>query len=144
MGFSEVFDAAATATLGYSKNGQLEFLSEADIQAMIFHHAVTFAEKASLPLKIHAELSKVGAEPDLVLGHDEVFVEIKLSKSNSGGYKTALRNWHKDIEKLRQYRKSFPSARCVFLAVDDGPYLSNPSSTNFFDPSRENLKGDWK
>jgi hypothetical protein len=145
VGFSKVLEDAVTATLDYSKNNRFEFLSEKDIQSLVFHHAITLAQQKGLPLKVHAEPTKVGSKPDLVLGDDEVFVEIKFSKKeNTGGYTEALKKWHEDISKLRQYKKAFPTARCLFLGIDEGPYLSNPSSGNFFNPSEENLKGEWK
>jgi hypothetical protein len=145
VGFSKVFDAAVEAALDSSKKGRFEFLSEKDIQALVFHYAIIFAGQEGLQLKVHAEPTKNTARSDLVLGDDEIFVEIKFSKEGrSGGFTQALKNWHDDIDKLRQYKTTFPTARCVFLAVDEGPYLSNPSSDNFFNPAKENLKGEWR
>ena len=143
MNFSELFDRAANLTLAQIGSGEFILQSEKDIQALVFHQAIVLAQESGLPLDIHAEPARMGKEPDLVLGEDEVFVETKLSKAGSGGYSTALGAWHSDIDKLRKYKSKWPTARCIFLAVDEAGYHSSPSSLNFFDPTSEGLRGIW-
>jgi hypothetical protein len=144
MEFCQVFERALAAALDDSRNGRFTFSSERDIQALIFHHAIVLAEQRGLPLKIHAEPPKCESKPDLVLGDDEVFVEIKLSKPGSGAYTDSREKWRQDISKLRRYKEASPSALCVFLAIDEAGYHSRPSSKNFFGPTREGLKGEWR
>ena len=143
MTFSELFDDAAATALEDVKSGRFDLQSEKDIQAIIFHHAARKAQDLGLPLNLHAEPTKVERRPDLVFGEQEVFVECKLSKGSIGGYTDAIKKWREDIEKLRRYKSQWPMARCVFVAVDEVGYHSNPSSKNYFDPAAEQLTGKW-
>ncbi|MFQ5871410.1 MAG: hypothetical protein ACE5IJ_08260 [Thermoplasmata archaeon] len=143
MDFSELFDKAVTAFLEMVRDGGFNLHSEKDIQALIFHYALTLTESNSLPQKLHAEPTKAGMRPDLVLGDDEVFLEVKLSKAHSGGYTQAVRSWVADVKKLQRYRSLWPESRCVFLGIDEAGHHSSPSSDNYFDPVAAGLRGRW-
>lgn len=144
MSFSKVFDDATATALEDVRRGRFDLQSEKDIQALVFHYAILLAEKLGLPLKLHAEPTRAEQKPDLVFGDNEVIVELKLSKAATGGYTEAVKKWRGDVEKLRKYKSHWPTARCIFLAVDEANYHSAPSSANYFNPSAENLRGGWK
>jgi len=144
MTYSEIFDIAVSAAFERIRQGKFELQSEKDIQALIFHEALVLTEGQGLPPKVHAEPTRADLKPDLVLGGEEVFVEIKLSKVVTGGYTEATRKWGEDVEKLKKYRSQWPSGRCVFLAVDEAGYHSRSSSKNFFDPCGQGLRGNWQ
>ena len=143
MTFGELLDKAVSLFLGQTRNKEFKLESEKDIQALVFHHAVVLAQQVGLPLKIHAEPTRIDRKPDLVLGEDEAFVEIKLSKSGTGGYTQALVKWREDIDKLRAYKANWLNARCIFFAVDESGYHSSPNSKSFFDPQVLSLRGTW-
>jgi hypothetical protein len=143
MSFSAIFDKALASALDGIRGGKFELQSEKDIQALVFHEALVLIENTDLPPKVHAEPTRAGLKPDLVFGDDEVFVEIKLSRIGTGGYTEAIRKWGEDITKLRKYKSQWPSARCVFVAVDEAGYHSNSSSKNFFNVPGHGLRGNW-
>jgi len=97
-----------------------------------------------LQWQIHVQPRRYGSEPDLVLGGDEIFVEIKFSKRGTGGYTEALEKWKETINKLKKYKKNKPSSSCLFLAIDESNYLSQPDSQNYFNPTQNGLSGRWK
>jgi len=96
---------------------------------------------------VHTEYRfKKGGQADLVFGPvelPEVIVELKLSKAGSGGYTKAVEKWQADIAKLNKYKTMYPNARCILLGIDQGDYLSSPSSQNYFDPSEVGLRVNW-
>ena len=91
-----------------------DFQSEKDIQAWIFHEAVLLVKRERLSPKLHAEPTRQGARPGLVFGEDEVFVEIKLSEADVGGYTQAREKWYEDIVK-RGSIESTIRPRAVFF-----------------------------
>jgi hypothetical protein len=143
MNFSEIFDKALSSALETIRQGRFQLQSEKDIQALVSHKAFVLLENRGLSPKVHAEPTRAGLKPDLVFGDDEVFVEIKLSRPGTGGYTEATAKWGEDVGKLRKYKSKWPSARCVFVAVDEGGYHSRSSSKNFFNPAGHGLHGTW-
>jgi hypothetical protein len=143
MNFSELFNSATAAAFEDLGKGQFVIESKMDIQALVFHHAVTLAKSQGLPLKVHVEPTKLTLKPDLVFGDDEVFVQVKFVKAGSGAYRETLHKWKGEVWKLRRYKSNWPEARCVLLAVDEAGYHSLPGPADFFDPATEKLKGAW-
>jgi hypothetical protein len=139
-----MFASATGKALKDIKLGRFFPESERDLQALVFHHAVSLLDPSPAPLKIHAEPERFGSHPDLVVGDNELFVEMKLGKRGTGGYTNALKTWLSDLGKLRNYRASVPAAHCLFLAVDRSNYFSNVASGNFFNPADHGLAGEWK
>ena len=144
MDFSNLFNDALSAALKDINSGRFALQSEKDLQSIIFHHALLLVDESVHQIGIHAEPTKAGLRPDLVFGQDEVFVEIKLSKSGIGGYTQALESWKSDVKKLKAYKEKWPDARCVFLAIDESGYHSDPLKQNFFDPVVNQLQGNWQ
>lgn len=143
MDFSKIFDDAIKAMVNNIINRRFIPQSEADIQAIIFHLAILLMPDSTKCIEIHVEPTMIGLKPDLVLGQMEVFAEIKFTKTADSN---ALRDYRKDIDKLQQYKKEWPDARCVFLAIDETGRLSGGKrgrSVNFFDPSAHELRGQW-
>lgn len=112
-----------------------------DLQSLLFHHALILMQNRSLPWQIHAEPKRYGSYPDLVLGKDEVFVEIKFSKPSNGGYTQALEGYKGDVDKLKKYKNNRPFSSCLFLAIDESNYFFQPNSQNYFNPAQNGLSG---
>lgn len=143
MNFSDLFDTATKAAFEQMRKGRFVFESNMDIQALVFHHAAALVEDHGLPLKVHVGPTKLKLKPDLVFGDEEVFVEVKLVKADSGRSKGALHELKGDVWKLRRYKSHWPQARCVLLAVDEAGSHSLSGAADFFDPITEKLKGAW-
>ena len=143
MDFSKLFDKAVSSFLDLMRRRAFELQSEKDIQALIFHYTITISWKCGVQPMVHAEPTRARLRPDLVLGDNEVFMECKLSKADSGGYSEAIKSWRADVKKLRKYHIRWPESRCVMLGIDEAGYHSSPSSENYFDPRKVGLKGTW-
>jgi len=144
MNWWQIFLAAVNAMLQDISSGRFILESEKDIQSTIFYHVVLSLANPPTPVQVHAEPTKAGLKPDLVLGADDVFVEIKLSKANNGGYSQAIASWNSDINKLKTYKNNWQNAICVFIGIDEAGYHSNPTSKNYFNPATHQLQGQWQ
>jgi hypothetical protein len=149
-GFGSVLEAAIAAVRDDILNGRFEVESERDLQAMIYYHARLTASQRGLPdNQVHAEPQKVAkgisyVYPDLVLGNDEVFVELKFIRSGASGAQMKLKGWKEDAGKLHDYKQRWPNARCIFFAVDEAHHHSNPAHKDYFDPQAHGLQGAWQ
>jgi len=82
MSYNELFLKAWENVLKEYEGGKIKFLSESDLRAHLFSECLKLmsSEGAETPYKIHAEKSILSPhkKTDLVLGDDEVAIEIKL------------------------------------------------------------------
>lgn len=142
--YLSIFSRAAGNALKDIKIGRFTPEGERDLQALVFHHVVALLDASPATLYVHADPARFGDYPDLVLGDDALFIELKMGKRATGGYTHALKEWSNDIQRLRKYKSKVPRARCVFLGLDQSNYLSNAASINFFDPGKNGLLGAWQ
>ena len=83
MDYNQLFIDALRNVLDEYKNGKILFLTEADLKSHLFGECVELMKKADLkqvPLPVHAEIGvfKKRKKVDLVLGNNDVVIELKL------------------------------------------------------------------
>lgn len=149
-GFWNVLEVAIAAVRDDILDGRFEAESERDLQAMIYYHARRAAAQRGLPdNRVHADPPRVVrgvgyVYPDLVLGDNEAFLEIKFIRGGASGEQMKLKGWKDDAGKLGEYKRVWPSARCIFFAIDEAHHHSNPTHKDYFDPVKHGLQGDWR
>jgi hypothetical protein len=117
--------AAWDNLLGSLEGSHLTLVSEGDLQANLFHNIKILSEQLPNPFEIHAE----DEWADLTIGRQRVHVELKFSKSGSGGYKTQRREIVADLEKL-----AHPGASVAYLGIiSQVPYWFDRHSAQFID-----------
>jgi hypothetical protein len=120
MTYNELFLKAWEGILKEYEAGKIKFLSERDLQSHLFSECLKLmsGEGAETPYKIHAEKSIMSPhkKTDLVLGDDEVVIEIKLEPDYPGMPTskkpvTFIRksegsgSVEDDVEKLSEYKR---------------------------------------
>ena len=136
-------DVMTNVLAAYSK-GKIKILSEADLQSHLFGECCKLIQERNfpLPLKLFAEKSVFSKHRkiDLVLGDDEVLIELKTetdypgvskpvvfsTKRESGGYGSV----EEDLEKIEEYARKGKHAH--FLMIDE-----NSRHT-------KKIHGDWR
>ena len=110
--FNQVLDRAWDRTLKAMENGSVEFHTEGDLRAYLYHECARQLEEHgySSPLPLHAESTIGRSKADLTLGADrEVVVELKYEPytSENGSLfvfeREGSHNIEKDVKKLRTY-----------------------------------------
>jgi hypothetical protein len=90
MDHDKVFEDALSNVLKDYSDNKIQFLSESDLQAHLFYERRKLMEERDFPrpLKLHFEKSVFSkhAKVDLVLGDDEVLVELKLARARGAGW----------------------------------------------------------
>jgi len=148
--FSGVIDEALDATIDDISRGRFAPESEHDLQAMVYLHSRRLAAlKGLADNRIHAEPPRTARgvkteHPDLVLGDNEVFLQLKFIRSGATGEQMKVRHWVDDIESLKGFKAKWSSSRCIFFAIDEVHNHSNPRSKNYFEPSGNGLRGEWR
>jgi hypothetical protein len=144
--YYNIFQIALSKTINDYLTGLFIFESQRDLQSLIFHYVIEMLKenKLQVPLQIHVEATRYNFIPDLILGLDDIFVEIEFSKrTTAGAFTQALQNWIRDVEKLKKYKSRKPSSRCFFLAIDESSYHyhARPNLKNSFYPAQYGLTG---
>lgn len=129
---NEIFLRPWKNVLERYRDGKIRFISEADLQCHLFSECLRLMEieKFETPYKIHVNKSLFTPrrKTDLVLGHDEVAIEIKLEPDYPGVSKpVAFREEvEKDITKLDEsLRQGVKHAHFVMID-EDGFHKRNP------------------
>ena len=130
MDYDKLFeDALSDALKDYSVN-KIQFFSERDLQAHLFCECRRLMEEQHFPfpLKLHAEKTVFSkhAKVDLVLGDDEVLVELKLEPDYPGVSKPVVfstkrdgsRSIESDLEKIDEYSHKSKAAHFVMIDED--------------------------
>lgn len=129
--YQSLFLDAITNVLRAYSEGKIKILSEADLQSHLFSECCKLMTERSFPypLKVFAEKGVIDKRKkvDLVLGNDEVLIELKAepnypgvskpvvfsTKRESGGYGSV----EEDLEKIKEYAKRGKHAH--FLMIDE-------------------------
>lgn len=129
--YQRLFIDAVTNVLAAYAEGKIEILSEADLQSHLFAECCKLVQERNFPypLKLFAEKGVFSKHKkvDLVLGDDEVLIELKMepdypgvskpvvfsTKRESGGYGSV----EEDLEKIEEYAKKGKHAH--FLMIDE-------------------------
>jgi len=139
MNYNEIFIESWNSVLKRYKEGNVRFLSEADLRCHIFSECLKLLirEKMEIPYKIHAEKSILSPrqKADLVLGADEVIVEIKFEPNYPGVSKPVVfrEDVEKDIAKMEEYLKRGAQHAHFVMIDEDGQHARNPR-----------IKEEWK
>lgn len=132
MDYNKVFMRSWNTVLKQYQEGKIRFLSEADLQSHLFSESLKlFAnEQFEIPYKIHAEKSILSPhqKTDLVLGDNEVAVEIKLEADYPGVNKPVVfrEDVEKDIVRLDEYLKKGMKDAHFVMIDEDGQHARNP------------------
>jgi len=132
MDYDKLFeDALLHALYDYSEN-KIRFFSERDLQSHLFFECRKLMEEQhfSYPLKLYAEKTAFSkhAKVDLVLGDDEVLVELKLEADYPGVSKPVVfttkteaagsGSIESDLEKIEEYSRNGKCAHFVMIDED--------------------------
>ena len=123
-------DALSNVLKDYSDD-RIQFSSERDLQAHLFYECRKLMEERDFPrpLKLYVEKSVFSkhAKVDLVLGNDEVLVELKLEPDYPGVSKPVVFSTKReaagsgsiesDLDKIEEYSRKGKSAH--FLMIDE-------------------------
>ena len=132
LNHNEIFLRAWKNVLEGYRNGKIRFISEADLQSHLFSECLRLmeTEKFETPYKIHANKSLFTPrrKTDLVLGHDEVAIEIKLEPDYPGVSKPVVfrEEVEKDIAKLDEYLRQRVKHAHFVMIDEDGNHMRNP------------------
>lgn len=136
-------DAIANVLAAYSE-GKIKILSEADLKSHLFSECckLMVERNFSYPLKLHAEKGVINKRQkvDLVLGDDEILIELKVepdypgvskpvvfsTRRESGGYGSV----EEDLEKIKEYARRGKHAY-FFMIDEDGRHTRK-------------IPGEWK
>jgi hypothetical protein len=129
MDYDRLFEDALSSVLKDYSDNKIQFFSERDLQAHLFYECRRLMEERDFPrpLKLYVEKSVFSkhAKVDLVLGNDEVLVELKLEPDYPGVSKPVVFSTKKDgsgsiesdLEKIEEYSRKGKSAH--FLMIDE-------------------------
>jgi hypothetical protein len=132
MDYNKLFEDALSNILKDYSESKLRFFSERDLQGHLFYECRRLMEEqdASFPLKIFAEKAVFSkhAKVDLVLGDNEVLVELKLEPDYLGVNKPVVFTTKKeaagsgsvesDLEKVDDYARRGRFAHFVMIDED--------------------------
>jgi len=130
MDYDKLFDDALDNVLKTYSKAKIRFYSERDLQGHLFFECRRLMEEREfpIPLKLYAEksvFSKHG-KVDLVLGDDEVLVELKLEPDYPGVSKPVVFSTNRegsgsvesDLEKIAGYAGKGKCAHFVMIDED--------------------------
>jgi hypothetical protein len=129
--YQKLFLDAMTNVLTDYQNGKIKILSEADLQSHLFFECRKLMEQRnfSCPLKLLAErgIFSRHTKVDLVLGDDEVLIELKVEPDYPGVSKPVVFSTkaeaagsgsvENDLEKVEEYARKGKHAH--FLMIDE-------------------------
>lgn len=131
--YQRLFLDAITNVLTAYAEGKIKILSEADLQSHLFSECCKLMKERNFPypLKLFAEKSVINKRKkvDLVLGDDEILIELKVepdypgvskpvvfsTKRESGDYGSV----EEDLEKIKEYATRGKHAH-FFMIDEDG------------------------
>lgn len=131
--YQRLFLDAITNVLTAYAEGKIKILSEADFQSHLFSECCRLMKERNFPypLKLLAEKGVINKRKkvDLVLGDDEILIELKVepdypgvskpvvfsTKRESGGYGSV----EEDLEKIKEYAERGKHAH-FFMIDEDG------------------------
>lgn len=140
MDYSKLFDDALNRVLEAYSESKIRFYSERDLQGHLFHECRRLMEERGFPtsFKLYSEKSVFSkhAKVDLVLGDDEILVELKLEPDYPGVSKpvvftTGTGSIENDLTKIKEYVSKGKCAHFVMID-EDGQH------------ARRILTGEWK
>jgi len=140
MDYDKLFDDALNNVLKAYSEGNIRFYSERDLQGHLFFECRRLMEEREfpIPLKLYAEKSVFSkhVKVDLVLGDDEILVELKLEPdypgvSKSVVFTTGAGSIESDLKKIQEYTSKGKCAHFVMID-EDGQH------------ARRILTGEWK
>lgn len=156
MDHDKLFEDALSNVLKDYSDNKIQFISERDLQAHLFYECRRLMEERDFPqpVKLYVEKSVLSkhAKVDLVLGDDEVLVELKLEPDYPGVNKPVVFSTKKeaagsgsiesDLEKIEEYSRKGKSAH--FLMIDeDGRHMRKLASEHWI-PIYVKLNGSRK
>lgn len=135
MDYDKLFDDALNDVLeAYSEN-KIRFYSERDLQGHLLYECRRLMEEREFPfpLKLHTEKSVFSrrSKVDLVLGDNEILVELKLEPDYPGVSKPVVFSTKNegsgsvehDLEKIEEYASKGKCAHFVMID-EDGRHVS--------------------
>lgn len=136
--YDEVFRKALIELMGDYENGRLEINSERDIQCHIYYACMKLMRKSNfeLPYRLHAEKRpfpyKTGKTADLILGSNEVVVEVKLLKRGESATTDKTKAAKADVTKKLAEYANLGVRNAYFIMVDEHGH------------SKRHLPGKWR
>jgi len=130
--YNAIFLEAWKNVLQGYRNAEIMFLSERDLQGHLFSESLKLmrAQNFPTPYKVYAERSILSKrkKTDLVLGEDDIAVEMKLEPDYPGVSKpVAFREAvEKDIKSLDEYIKRGVKHAHFVMIDEDGDHARNP------------------
>jgi len=130
MDYDKLFDDALNSVLEDYSNNEIRFYSERDLQEHLFHECRRLVEERGFPfpLKLYADRSVFSkrAKVDMVLGDNEILIELKLEPDYPGVNKpvafTTKREGESsvegDLEKIEKYARRGKCAHFVMIDED--------------------------
>jgi len=132
MDHDKLFENALSNVLKDYSDNKIQFFSERDLQAHLFFECRRLMEEQHfpLPLRLYAEKTAFSkhAKVDLVLGNDEVLVELKLEPDYPGVSKPVVFSTKReaagsgsiegDLEKIDEYSQKGKSAHFIMIDED--------------------------
>lgn len=132
MDYDRLFEDTLSNVLKDYSDNKIQFFSERDLQAHLFYECRRLMEERDFPrpLKLYVEKSVFSkhAKVDLVLGDDEVLVELKLEPDYPGVSKPVVFSTKReaagsgsiesDLEKIDEYSQKGKSAHFVMIDED--------------------------
>jgi len=129
--YNAIFLEAWKNVLQGYRDAEIRLLSERDLQSHLFSESLKLmrAQNFPTPYKFHAERSILSKhKTDLVLGEDDIAVEMKLEPDYPGVSKpVAFREEvEKDIKSLDEYIKRGMKYAHFVMIDEDGDHARNP------------------
>ena len=132
MDYNKLFDDALNHVLEDYRDNKIRFYSERDLQGHLFHECRRLMEERSFPfpLKLYADRSVFSkrSKVDLVLGDNEILVEMKLEPNYPGVNKPVVFSTKSeaagsgsvegDLEKIEKYARKGKCAHFVMIDED--------------------------
>lgn len=156
MDYDILFEDALSSVLKDYSDNKIQLFSERDLQAHLFYECRSLMEERDFPrpLKLYVEKSVFSkhAKVDLVLGDDEVLVELKLEPEYPGVSKPVVFSTKKeaagsgsiesDLEKIEEYSRKGKSAH--FLMIDEDGRHARKLASEHWKPICAKLNGPRK
>jgi len=151
MDYDKLFDGALNNVLETYSEGKIRFYSERDLQGHLFFECRRLMEEEgfSTPLKLYAEKSVFNkhVKVDLVLGDNEILVELKLEPDYPGVSKPVVftrgtGSIESDLKKIQEYSNEGKCAH--FVMIDEDGQHARLISTGEWKPLYVKLNGPKK
>ena len=144
MDYCKLFEDALNNVLKAYSDSKIRFYSEKDLQGHLFYECRKRMEERGfpLPLKLYAEKSVFSkrSKVDLVLGDNEILVELKLEPDYPGVSKPVVFSTKReaqgagsvetDLEKIAEYARKGKCAHFVMID-EDGRHVRKIASAEW-------------